>query len=132
MTTARILSVLPVNTPALFYVNRPVRGVLYTVLEGGGIALITYGSLIMTNRDCSSSGAFGQFCTIGKAAGISTLVLGSAMWLAPWLHTIVKTEDYLDTYNSEISFKAKEVAFIPIIETSKERNMYGAALALRF
>ncbi len=70
--------------------------------------------------------------TIVKTLGVTMVVVGSAAWAAPWIHTIVATPSYVDDCNQKIKEKAGIVSFYPMINSGGKGNLYGVGLDYRF
>lgn len=129
-TTARVLSLMPLNSPALFYANRPVRGIIYTILETGGMVLMA-GGIDMIVKNEFSCGSEGDFCMNSGVIGAIITPIGFAYFFPPWLHTVIKTPDYLDDYNDKIR-KKNAVSIASIFTTTGEKQIYGLGFQYRF
>lgn len=136
--TARILSYIPLNSPALFYVRRPVRGVAYSFLEGWGLIGIIGGTAMMiAGGSCGDrsdpdacEGPFGIMND--RQIGAIFAVAGFLLWFPPWLHTIIRTPDYVWDCNDKIRRKAGVVSFAPIMGVKDGGQVYGANLQYKF
>lgn len=136
--TARILSLMPLNSPALFYVKRPVRGTIYTILELYGLTLIGVGSYgMIKGGSCSDSSnpdaCEGPFGTMNDR-WIGAILAGSGFlfWFPPWLHAAIKTPEYVDDCNYKIKEKANQVSLYPFYNVRGDNHTYGAMLQYRF
>lgn len=135
--TAHILSYIPLNSPALFYVKRPVRGVLYTMLEVSGLIMISASMYEMVDGgSCGDrsvpdacEGPFGHMTD--RQIGAIFAGAGFLLWFPPWLHTVIKTPDYLDDYNDKVQ-KKNAVSVAPIFTTKGKKQLYGLGLQYRF
>lgn len=131
-TTGRVLSLLPLNSPAIYYVKRPVRGTVYTLLEGCGIYFLVMGSGVLANVNHNDPKDWLGIHEISKAVGVSLVIIGSAMYLPPWLHTAVATTDYVDEENDKIRAKASAVSFAPLFENVDDTSFYGFQFQYKF
>lgn len=135
--TARILSYIPLNSPALFYVKRPARGVGYTMLEVPGLVMFSLGmgGIIVGGHSASNApdageGMFGHMDD--RQIGAIIAGVGFLMWFPPWLHTVIKTPDYVQECNDNTRRKANAVSFAPIMGVKDGGQVYGANLQYKF
>lgn len=114
MSTVWTLSALPINSPALFYAKRPISGVITSIFEAGGLALGTYGAIVLAQiNDCSAADNFAGLCTLGSAVSKSVatgLLIGGygALWLPPYIYGLVAAPRAAKKYNDSlaaVSFK---------------------------
>jgi len=136
-STARVLSLLPINSPAAFYTGRPVRGTVYSLLEGGGLTAVGMGTYLLVSLGNEPSGndigtAFGWLgYGMVKGLGIGLVALGAIAWAPPWIHTVVKASDWTDDYN-EKSLKKVSATVSPIVSYAGPNSIYGVNLGVRF
>jgi hypothetical protein len=125
---------MPLNSPAIYYVKRPVRGTVYTVLELGGMTAMGYGAYILSEvaADDTNHPIGNAVRSIAAAAGAGSAIIGLALWLPPWILTVVKTEAYVDDCNQNILEGAKKASLLPLIRDIGDGAVYGLAFNYRF
>lgn len=132
LRTARVLSFLPINSPAMYYTRHPVRGTLYTLSEGFGLAMGIAGTIIAVSfSSADSDGLFGEVNDAMLAGGILGMVLGyGVLWGYPWVKTVVVTPRYAREYNERLRSPSDPsltpVSIVPLWQTP------GLRLSLRF
>lgn len=125
LSTARVLSFLPVNSPAIFYVKKPVRGAVYSALEAGGLTSVGFGAYFLTQVGKEPRAFLSDLSdTLVKGVGVTLVVIGAVAWMPPWIHTVVATPDYVDDCNA--------VSFYPLIKENDGNSLYGMGLRYKF
>ncbi|MBI2345529.1 MAG: hypothetical protein HYV03_01275 [Deltaproteobacteria bacterium] len=120
MTTVRVLSYLPFNSPALFYARKPVSGVVTTVFEGLGLTLGILGTVGYIGRKTSDCDVlFEPLCQGAEALGNTLLITamagGYVMWLPSWIYAMTKAPNAAEEHNDFISrthFRAVPTAWL--------------------
>lgn len=108
MTTGRILSFLPLNTPAKFYTHHPIQGVTLTPVEGIGLTLLIWGAVETATdqrSDFNSNDAF--------------TIIGGVLWFTPWLYTVLSTPDDVRSYNEKF-LEQKKLTLQPALRLSRD------------
>lgn len=113
MTTARVLSFIPLNSPAKFYTRHPIQGSIFTPVEAFGLFLLIGGAVekATENRD--------DFNFNDVA-----MIIGGVTWFAPWLYTVLSTPGDVRSYNEKLA-RPKGLAFQPALQILDDGLAFG-------
>lgn len=128
MKTVRILSALPLNSPALFYARRPISGTVTTVTEGLGLTLITLGSLVLAEDCVGNSSIDNAFCDFGSLAGRVFVISGALLWIPSYTYGLLKAPQAAEEYNA--LHGRSQISWHPYILAGE--NGVKAGLRVRF
>jgi len=122
MSTVWTLSALPINGPALMYVDHAIQGTVVTVAEVSGLLIF-------------SIGAFGE-CTGGDqgdcdALAIGAMIAGGALWLPAYIYALIRAPRYAKQHNQKI--RAQHSTISPWVSfRNDEENTKTFGLAFSF
>ncbi len=136
MAVAWTLSLLPINAPAFFYANQPIKGAIVTPLQLAGVGLSIYGLISLINfwgETMAESVVAGVGVDTNTDDNLSTfgaisIITGPILYWGTWIYSVIRAPKDTREYNDFI--RAGEVSITPTFSFD-DKSVY-AGINVRF